>query len=612
MRFISMSAKNFMSFSELEYSFRSGIHVVHGVNLDEFNSNGAGKTSFVELIYWVIFANQLRKGSSPVRDGETDCFGSITFEIRGTQYTITRTAKAKKTGTEVSLYSGGVNRSKGTTTLTNNLIVETVGMDQDLFRSLVLFGGGSHTSFASMTDATQKNLLNQILKIQEWEEYKKRTTDRIKQQNQVISAMQSKVSELRGQLHIESTRAESLKRELESLVPPKDTEDSDRVIQDLEYAIEVQRKKIQETEERGRLIDTLESSIQEKKEALTTLAIDLQNYRKEESLKVSNIQTLQSQLRLYESGKCPTCNQTVSPHGDDVGAFADNLGRVKSELRKLVIQIEDKQAQISSTKAWAERTQANLESIKSNLKDIGSMKDRLQEMQIEKAEVKSFNERLQEKMAAYKAQKATISKYLRDTECSILDIRKNLIEQESELSREVKEKETLQEIETMFSRAGIPSLILRNIEEPINQLLSQFMYEFGYKSTSVKLQTQRELKGGGIREELDIVIERGTGKDCHRKSYYDLSEGEKRRVDLVFFLTLLSLYELSGSVDLLIYDEVLDRIDKEGADCLFTVLRKNFKKKCVLVTTPTQNLDWRSDSEIKITKHKGVSCLSEE
>jgi exonuclease SbcC len=126
-------------------------------------------------------------------------------------------------------------------------------------------------------------------------------------------------------------------------------------------------------------------------------------------------------------------------------------------------------------------------------------------------------------------------------------------------------------LERAFGRDGVPAWIVEQqaipaIEAEANRILA----ELGGPVTHVELRTERELKGGGTRDALDIVCV----TDAGAREYATFSGGERCRVDVALRLGLARLLATRRGAEIrwLALDEP-DALDEQGMQALAGVLR---------------------------------------
>jgi exonuclease SbcC len=162
---------------------------------------------------------------------------------------------------------------------------------------------------------------------------------------------------------------------------------------------------------------------------------------------------------------------------------------------------------------------------------------------------------------------------------------------EAELTREVgqvqgdqRRREALSVLERACSRNGIPATLLDGAVAGVEQATNEALQNLG-STFSVRLDTQRELKSGGLGETLDIVVDDGLVE----RTIETFSGGEQYRV---YVALRLGLAQALGrrSMDCVLIDEVTD-LDDDGVRHLADMLTRLPGKQVLLVTHAEELVD---------------------
>jgi DNA repair exonuclease SbcCD ATPase subunit len=156
-----------------------------------------------------------------------------------------------------------------------------------------------------------------------------------------------------------------------------------------------------------------------------------------------------------------------------------------------------------------------------------------------------------------------------------------------------------------FHRDGIPSLILAEgipaIEEEANAVLEGLP-----GGLTLALRTQREKKGGGMADTLDVVV---TANGWERE-YGMLSVGQRFRVDLALRLGLSRVLTRRGGgrVETLWLDEPLAALDASGREAVMETLGAlSVDFGLLVVVSHHPDFNDRFPGRIEVTMEDGVS-----
>ena len=202
-----------------------------------------------------------------------------------------------------------------------------------------------------------------------------------------------------------------------------------------------------------------------------------------------------------------------------------------------------------------------------------------------------------------------ISELKRKNEAT-LKVQKNKDTLEKRLEEIKKDLEAYKKLVTAFGKDGIPSYIIENaipeIEAIVNDLLNALEVDM-----MVSLNMQRDLKGGGTSDTLDIVI---TANGAPGRMYYNYSGGEKFIIDLALRLALsiILLRRKGCNNSTLIIDEGFGSLDNENNDKvlkLIGLVKEKFGFKRILVITHVQDIKENLDKKIVVVKTDNQSEL---
>ncbi len=109
----SVWADGFRSLVNVEIPLdRPGIHGVKGVNVSRNGSNGAGKTSSMEVLAWVIDGSLFSSADDSVNDIVHEelgyCIATAEVSVHGKNYLVRRSRKHPEHGTGVTVFQEGV------------------------------------------------------------------------------------------------------------------------------------------------------------------------------------------------------------------------------------------------------------------------------------------------------------------------------------------------------------------------------------------------------------------------------------------------------------------------------------------------------------------------
>lgn len=208
MKFLRVFAEDLLSYQTLDLPLcDQGLVLVEGTNLDLGGSNGSGKSSIFEIILWTLFGVTTRglRGDAVIREDNQHSpiigksRGVVEFTTEDKSVQIFRHRKHKKYENKLIVVVNGVDVSLGGNPETQQLVNELVHLDAEAFTHAILFPQGQN-SFAGLTDATQKSILDSILGTQRFDTARERTLTQLNKVLRSVSGAESMLGKIRGQI----------------------------------------------------------------------------------------------------------------------------------------------------------------------------------------------------------------------------------------------------------------------------------------------------------------------------------------------------------------------------------------------------------------------------
>jgi DNA repair exonuclease SbcCD ATPase subunit len=169
--FESLWFKNFMSFGNVKTVVdltETGTTLIIGENMDEGGSSGAGKTTLMNALSYVLYdkipRDDVKKDKliNNVNASKTVAMeAGVIVKIGADKYAIER-RRGQQAG--VSLLKNDVDITPDSVANFNLAIEELIGFSYNLFSQIILFNGNS-TAFLSLSGPQQRELIEELLRI---------------------------------------------------------------------------------------------------------------------------------------------------------------------------------------------------------------------------------------------------------------------------------------------------------------------------------------------------------------------------------------------------------------------------------------------------------------
>jgi hypothetical protein len=602
-KFESLDIQNFQSLGNVSMEFEPGLVYVQGRNEDDpADSNGSGKSSLCEALYWCLTGKSLRGyiADEVIQWGQKSCCVSCVVQIGDHGYKILRQRGPYKVGLFLyaSLDSEFRDISCRKNDDTDREIKKLIGRSKEVLQHSIFLTSDLSTRFTALSFPDRIRLIEQVTDSEIYTEVGKSL-------NKDYLKVSAELSELGGQIEALGKVANELwQRKLEldgEMVEVHRSQQSS--LSGLKVELLAIIKKKAEIEAK---IEAIEIRILTKRQSSKNLAHKLEEMngkvivmntdRVRLNTEISHQSQLLDEIRqCIERGECLTCGQVISETSPIVQQ-ASSIGQKINELTATLAPIDQEYDRL---KQRLDQLSDRIGHFDAEALGLGGQKLTLNQ-EVGQLDVEAENNK--------KAMRSIRNKAV-DLEARRDEVRKQIdynIEHVAALREELRVKDReLYAIEWLcnaFSTKGIRAKMLSTVTVPfVNSRLQSSSAKLGLPC---QLTTQTETKGGKIEDKIDVVL---TG---HR-TYKGCSRGERRKIDLAIQCGFKDLARATGGshVNLLICDEVIDPLDDTGTHAFFEMLREESEDMTTLIMSHKKFLSPFTDREYTLVKKDGVADL---
>ena len=212
---IQLTLKNFLSYRDATLDFR-GLHTACICG-----SNGAGKSSLLEAITWVIWGESRAASEDDViQTGAKEVRVDFTFETNQQVYRVIRTRARGST----SSLEFQIETPKGLRALTakglratQELIIEHIKLDYDTFINSAYLRQGRADEFMLKRPSERKEILAELLKLNQYDELEDRAKELSRQFKVRGEELKRSLESIKTQLQ-QRSQTENQRRELEAQI----------------------------------------------------------------------------------------------------------------------------------------------------------------------------------------------------------------------------------------------------------------------------------------------------------------------------------------------------------------------------------------------------------
>lgn len=608
---LSVTANNFKSFKTLSLEIKEGVYHIFGDNQDDSysNSNGAGKTSILDAIYWCLSGDTLQgsQSSDDVVNMKTgkNCHVRVHLISNEIGYYISRYRKD-------SLHSNSiVIQSEDLTDLSSHRIAdnqkrirEIIGVDFSMLKSILMLDSRMSGSFTSMSNVDRLNFLESVRDYSIWDSARTKASNELLSLNNRDNELSLAIESLRSGISTNKKLILSMREELKDLSVKELNDELSVLEESLSQKVKMHTvyssysskyeedntdldKKILEQHNVMVSCNDTQKKLQEKYRIISD---SLRECKKE-------VSTLES----FSNGICPTCGQCVD-HKHDESKIVE-LQDKKLELESNEVSLHEEISRYSkeyddlcneyNTLLYKKNESYNC------LKDVKERKDSLD------VEIASINKKIndkKEKISGIDSIKTSYENRISSMEEEVKNDVSSLLELLEERSR-VRDRSSyvLFWKEAWGAKGSFRPMLLSNDIKYINSCLENYS-----KRVFSETQVQLSIPDKDNRKIEILVNNRTTGS----KNIQMLSGGERRRLDLVIQLSILSLFmsATSFSCNVLFVDEVFDSLDSEGIYRVLSLLQ-DIGMSSIYVISHNEEIKSYIQNHIKVTKTNGISVL---
>ena len=547
------------------------------IDFEEYNTNliigtnGAGKSTMLDALTFVLFNKPFRKINKPQlvnAQNERDCLVEIEFEINTRQYLVRRGIKPNVF--DIVVNGTELHREADDRAMQRVLEDNILKVNYKSFTQIVILGSSTFVPFMQLTSANRREVIEDLLDIRIFSLMNNILKDKIRTQKEQVKSLDLKKENLKDKMKMQQNFIDELenrgkqniegnKNKITKLMGEVDQylQDNTKLQEDLENTTK-QQEEVAGARQKLSKLNTLRGKISQKVSAIT----------KEHKF-------------FMENTVCPTCTQDIEESFrlnkiDDVQNKAKELKEGFDELESTIKFEQQRERQFNDLS----------KEITNLTHGISQNNTRVSGNQRQIRDLESEIQRITDNLAN------------RNTEHEKLDeFKTNLSNTFSELSDKKQEIVYHDFAYSLLKDDGVKTKIIRKYLPFINQQVNRYLQMMEFY----------------INFNLDEEFKESVKSPIHEDfSYSSFSEGEKMRIDLALLFTWREVARVKNSVNtnLLIMDEVFDSsLDGFGTDEFLKIIRYVIKDANIFVISHKQDMQDKFESVIRFDKVKGFSRM---
>ncbi len=532
-------------------------------------TNGAGKSTILDALTFVLFNKPFRKINKPQlvnTTNERECLVELEFTVNGRDYLVRRGIKPNVFDIEVN----GTSLHKQADDRANQRVLEQsiLKLNYKSFTQIVILGSSTFVPFMQLTTANRREVIEDLLDIRIFSAMSNLIKDKIREKKEQIKSLDLKKQTVRDKMKMQQNFIEELENRGNANIDSNNAKINkldDEVAHYMKQNSILEKGIERQTKDQENFIGAGDKLVK-----LNTL-------RGKISQKVS---TITKEHKFFnENTVCPTCTQTIEEEFR-LNRIVDAQNRAKelkdgyAELEQAIESEQERERQFNAlskeitklTHGISQnntRISLNQRQIRDLEHEIQTITSNLQNRNTEHEKLEEFRENLQKTIEYLSDRKQEVVHY---------DFAYSLLRDDG--------------VKTKIIKKYLPF-----INQQVNRYLQMMDFYINFK----------------LDEEFSETVESPIHEDF---SYSSFSEGEKMRIDLALLFTWREVARVKNSVNtnLLIMDEVFDSsLDGFGTDEFLKIIRYVIKDANIFVISHKSELHDKFENVIKFDKVKGFS-----
>ena len=561
--FNTVRIQNFLSIGEDELllNFKKGVTLISGNNRDKGGKNGVGKSSVIEALFWGLFGQTIReiKKSSQIINNQTKencnveiCFSVLKNSIKH-DYRIIRSLEPNK----VHLFKDGENITRSSMPKTDDLIAEIIGANSEVFQNAVIMSINSTTPFMAQKKVDKRKFVEGVLNLGIFGEM---LLEIRQEHNDIKKELEVKGNELNSFIKRQNTYKEN---EEETNKTKLDK------INKLQSKIEINNSKIQELSS----LKDISSKILKLKEKLSSLeknenilntkliecsnkTVSINNKLQQLNFELKNLQKSKANT-LKDTEECPTCKRKYSD--SEKHNFELCLTDLEEQIKICKKTITEENEDLNQQQGKCDKISEGLSVIAKEYKKINALLSEYNVSSISVQNLLDRNKEIETEIKEIENEKNNFSTLIENIDTQI-------IESTAGIKNLQIKNSIIESSKFVVSEEGVKTLIVKEMLNLLNSRLNFYLRALEAPCKCI------------FNESFEEELHNDLGIEC---SYFNFSNGERRRIDLAILFMFQDLLRIQTgtSFSVSIYDELLDSaIDDKGIIKVTSILKDRVEK----------------------------------
>ena len=532
--------------------------------------NGAGKSTILDALSFVLFGKPFRKVNKPQLLNtitQKNLVVEVEFSIGSNQYKIVR--GIKPVIFEVYINDNLANQSAEMKDYQEFLERHILKVNHKSFCQVVVLGSATYQPFMQLTPAQRREIIEDLLDLQIFTTMNSFLKDKVLINTDKVNSTVNEKKIVDSKIVISKEHLLEKQNMNELVVAEKQT-----LINETNLKIETFNATYWGVNQQ---IETLKETLEDQDKISKRVTQLTQLRHKIEAKKA----LIENDIKFFQHHEnCPTCTQEIS-----------------KEFRQTAV--ESKTKEIETIDSGIEQLVQQYEESNQRLNDIMTVHSNINSMQMQQIKTKTSIDSLIEYRDSLQNEISNIKKNDNiEDDSKIAEYEKELRELEQKYNEYIEERSVLSAAGVLLKDGGIKSKIIKQYIPVINKLINKYL-------SAMEFMCQFELD-----EEFNETI-KSRFRDIF--SYPSFSEGEKMRINLAILFTWRAVAKLRNSINtnLLIMDEVFDSsLDANGTEEFLKIIKSlTSDTNTFIISHKGDQLFDKFEKVLKFEKHKNFSRI---